>query len=118
MSNFFTKEEFFEINLIVKNAEHFYINGRLSYKTRNDWYAGVTGQGKDKEFGLERIRAHLNGKFPNLDTESVFFWKVSSAEVAVQIERELKKLDFDTGEAHQPPKEEGNVYVYIFRKNE
>lgn len=118
MDNFFTREEFFEIKLTVEKAEHFYKVCHLPDETRNNWYAGVTGQEKDKEFGLERIRAHLNGKFPNLDVNSVFFWKVSSAEVAVKIERELEESGFDTGGAHHPPKEEGNVYVYIFRKNE
>lgn len=116
MENMLSKEEFDELQMLVIVADNHYRNQYCSPETRDDWYAGITGQGKDEEFELERIKDHHNSDYPNLDTDSIGFWEVSSADVAIEVEKHLEKLGFDTGGSHQPPKDTARIYVYIFRK--
>ena len=56
-----------EIDITVEAADLNYLSNQKPNESREDWYVGITGQGKDKDDSLLRIKQHQNDSFPALD---------------------------------------------------
>jgi len=116
-----SKEEYINDNNIqdkVKHLRMLYMGVKKGNETTSDWYCGVTGQEKTKDkFELERIKAHHEESYPNLDTDNIFKVKVDSKENAIAIEKAMSEDGFYTGERFSQPTDENQIWVYIFRMN-
>lgn len=114
--------EDFEIEVAKKIADllQCFEENQSSDELTNDWYCGVTGQEtSDDEFELERIGDHYDDKFPELDPDSICRTDVSSADVAIEVERIMKeKHGFDIGKRQNEPTDKHQIWVYLFRKVE
>ncbi len=113
-----SKLELHQVGEKVKELlKHFDDNKEGNEKSDN-WYCGVTGQEKsDDEFELKRIEQHYNDKFPELDEDSIGKVKVTSVEVAMEVEKRMEVNNgFDIGTRQKEPVNENKIWVYIFRK--